>query len=170
MPSMSENSTHSGSGTRPRRSNTAGDSPTYHTLIIDDEEDVRELLEYMLEQQKFTVRTVEEGEKGLEILRREDDETDVVLLDISMPGMGGFETLEEMQNLEDPPLTIILSSTSTEDYQVRAFEHGAVDYITKPFSPAVLVARLKRHLEREREGEPEPMPDPWVSAEEKSDC
>jgi DNA-binding response OmpR family regulator len=142
--------------------------PTCQTLIIDDEEDVRALLEYMLEQQKFRVRTVEDGERGLEILRRQDDETDVVVLDISMPGRGGFETLEKMQNLEDPPLTMILSSTSTEEYQVRAFENGAVDYITKPFSPAVLVARMKRHLEREMEGEPEPMPDPWVSALDKS--
>lgn len=164
---MSESRDQPTPNVRAGQSNPGDERPPYTTLVIDDEDDVRELLEYLLEQEKFRVRTAADGEEGLERLQREDDETDLVLLDISMPGMGGFETLKRIQNLEDPPLTVILSSTGTEDHQVRAFENGAVDYVTKPFSPVVLVARLNRHLEREADREPTAMPGPWISATEK---
>lgn len=140
--------------------------PPYNTLIIDDEEDLRDLLEHMLEGDAFTIETASSGREGLAVLESNEDETDLVILDLSMPDIGGFETLNEIRSLGNPPLTVILSSTDSEEYQIRAFESGAVDYVTKPFNPVVLIARLKRHLRREPDRKYDPLSSPWVSGRE----
>lgn len=134
-------------------------------LVIDDESEVRQLLEHLLDRDAFQPETVEGGQEALDYLETASEIPDVVLLDISMPDMDGFEVLQQIQELDDPPITLVLSSQDSEESTVRAFELGAVDYITKPFSTAVLISRLNRHLERERT-DCNPFRDPWVPATE----
>lgn len=141
-----------------------GDQPST-VLIIDDESEVRQLLEHLLDRDAFEPETVEGGEEALEYLDNASENPDVVLLDISMPDMDGFEVLQQIQEMDDPPMTLVLSSQDGEAAKLRAFELGAVDYITKPFSTAVLVSRLNRHLERERT-DCDPFRGPWVPATE----
>lgn len=138
---------------------------TYRVLIIDDESDVRRLLEHLLDSDAFEPETAANGREGLEYLRDESQNLDMVLLDISMPNMDGFEVLQQIQDIEDAPLTLVLSSQDRDEAKIRAFELGAVDYVTKPFSSAVLVARIKRHLARSEDGR-DPFRGPWVRATE----
>lgn len=134
-------------------------------LVIDDESEVRQLLEHLLDRDAFEPVAVEGGQEALDYLENANENPDVLLLDISMPDMDGFEVLQQIQDLDDPPMTLVLSSQDSEGAKVRAFELGAVDYITKPFSTAVLVSRLNRHLERERT-DCDPFRGPWVPATE----
>lgn len=139
--------------------------PPYSVLVVDDETGVRKWLKYLLEQETFDVETVPTGGDAVERLESGNRTVDLVVLDIGMPGMSGFEALRAIRRLGDSPLVVVLSAHDGEEYQVRAFENGAVDYVTKPFSSAVLIARLKRHLEREF-GESGGLPEPWISGEE----
>lgn len=139
----------------------------YRVLVIDDESDVRQLLGHLLDREAFEPETAASGQEGLDRLRENPGGFDVVLLDISMPNLDGFEVLQQIQDLEDAPMTLVLSSRDRDEAKIQAFELGAVDYVTKPFSTAVLVARLKRHLDRKTDG-PESFHSPWVSALELS--
>lgn len=141
-----------------------GDHPST-VLVIDDESEVRQLLEHLLDRDTFEPKAVEGGQEALEYLETASENPDVVLLDISMPDMDGFEVLQQTQEMDDPPMTLVLSSQDSEGAKVRAFELGAVDYITKPFSTSVLVSRLTRHLERERT-DCDPFGGPWIPATE----
>ncbi|WP_161945902.1 response regulator transcription factor [Halalkaliarchaeum desulfuricum] len=120
----------------------------YRLLVVDDQTAIRDLLEHRLETEGFDVETVSDGRSALDQLREEGTAFDAVVLDVSMPNMDGFETLRRIQNLDRPPLTMMVSGRKSEREQIRAFELGAVDYVTKPFKPRVLVVRLESHLDR----------------------
>lgn len=137
-------------GTNERRKNAG-----YRLLVVDDKTAIRDLLEHRLETDGFDVETAPDGQAALERLRESGSRFDAVVLDVSMPNMDGFETLRRVQELPRPPLTVMVSGRSSEREQIRAFELGAVDYVTKPFKLRVLVARLKSHLDRERRRVPE---------------
>ncbi|MFT5285581.1 MAG: two-component system alkaline phosphatase synthesis response regulator PhoP [Planctomycetota bacterium] len=118
-------------------------------LVIEDEPDIVELIQYWLEREGYVVLTAMDGEKGLaEALRHEPD---LILLDVMMPGMDGLEVcrhLREAKATENTPL-IMLTARSEETDVVVGLELGADDYVTKPFSPRQLVARVRAHLRRE---------------------
>ena len=122
----------------------------YRVLVVDDQTSIRDLLEHRLETEGFDVETVPDGQAALEKLSGADGQFDAVVLDVSMPNMDGFETLRRIQRLDRPPLVVMVSGRTSEREQIRAFELGVVDYVTKPFKPRVLVARLRSHLDRER--------------------
>lgn len=122
----------------------------YRVLVVDDQTSIRDLLEHRLETEGFDVEAVSDGRGALEVLAGEERRFDAVVLDVSMPNMDGFETLRRIQRLERPPLVVMASGRTSEREQIRAFELGVVDYVTKPFKPRVLVARLRSHLDRER--------------------
>lgn len=130
--------------------NERGGEPGYRVLVVDDQTAIRDLLEHRLETEGFDVETVSDGRAALERLREGSFDPDAVVLDISMPAMDGFETLRRIQGFDRPPLVVMVSGRSNEREQIRAFELGAVDYVTKPFKLRVLVARLKSHLDRQR--------------------
>lgn len=134
-------------------------------LVIDDESDVRRLLEHLLDGDEFEPTTAESGREALDYLAEAEQRPDIVLLDIAMPDMDGFEVLRRIRDMKDAPKVVVLSAQDREEAKLRAFELGAVDYVTKPFSAAVLVARLKRHLER-TQAERDPFCGPWVRATE----
>jgi len=135
------------------RGSSRGIEPPYTVLAVDDDESIRSLLVHYLEEQVegFVVETASNGRAALETLRGDDVDVDAVLLDISMPEMDGFETLDRIQEEGHDVVVIVLSGRDGEEEQLQAFDLGALDFVKKPFSPEVLTARLKLNLAREAE-------------------
>ena len=114
-------------------------------LVIDDEDLVCRLLEAMLVPEGFDVALAHDGTEGLEKVK--ESSPDLILLDIKMPGLNGFEVLRIVREQYDIPvimLTAVREVTSVRD----AIDVGADDYVTKPFNKAVLLARIKAKLRR----------------------
>jgi serine phosphatase RsbU (regulator of sigma subunit) len=119
-------------------------------LVVDDVEANRDLLARRLRQQGHVVATAENGRRALEAL--EGEEFDLVLLDIMMPELDGFQVLERLQADSDRrhiPV-IMISAVDQMDSVVRAIEMGATDYLTKPFNAVLLKARVEATLEKKR--------------------
>jgi len=115
---------------------------------VDDEEDIRELVRYNLEKEGFEVFTAESGERALELIRSK--RPDLVLLDLMLPGMDGFEVCRILKRNEETyqiPI-VMLTAKGEESDIVSGLELGAEDYITKPFSPKVMTARVRAALRR----------------------
>ena len=120
----------------------------YKILLVDDEPDVLEFIEYNLKREGYTVYVTQNGKDAIKKAKEVDPH--LILLDVMMPEMDGIETCEEIR--KDPGLqdTIIAFLTARgEDYsQIAGFEAGGDDYITKPIKPKVLVSRIKALLKR----------------------
>jgi DNA-binding response OmpR family regulator len=116
-------------------------------LIVEDDEHMAYLLGYLAEKERFAVERIGDGRKALERIDR-GDAADLVLLDVMLPYTDGFELLERLRSHESWKKTpvIILTSRTREHDAVRALSLGADDYLTKPFSPAELVARIRRRI------------------------
>jgi two-component system, OmpR family, alkaline phosphatase synthesis response regulator PhoP len=117
-------------------------------LIVDDEDDIRTLLQYNLEKEGYSVETAENGETALKIVGT--FKPDLVLLDVMMPGMDGIEVCETIRSNESYKNTLICFLTArSEDYsQIAGLEAGADDYVSKPIRPKVLISRIKAMLRR----------------------
>jgi len=115
-------------------------------LVVDDEETVRNLLRRTLEDIGYNVLAVSNGEEAL--VRMEQQEFEVVLLDIKMPGMSGIEVLAKITT--DWPDTCVIMATAVSDVQtaVESMKMGAYDYITKPFNRDDLVHKVQRAIEK----------------------
>ena len=122
--------------------------PKGRILIIDDEKDIIELVRYNLEQEGFQVTGALDGESGLNNAIREMP--DLVLVDLMLPGMDGLEICRSLRaDKRTAPIPIImLTAKSGESDRVVGLELGADDYVTKPFSPRELAARVKAVLRR----------------------
>ncbi len=117
-------------------------------LVVDDEEDVLELVRYNLDKSGYQVETASSGEEALAKARRKLP--DLVILDLMLPGMDGLEVCKKLKNdakTEGLPI-IVLTAKGEESDIVTGLELGADDYVTKPFSPKVLIARVRRILRR----------------------
>jgi two-component system OmpR family response regulator len=112
-------------------------------LVIDDDRRVLELLQISLTQNGFRVATAGTGEEGLELVRK--DAPDLVILDLRLPKKTGFEVCAALKSSKDTAqIPVIMVSASAEvDSRLQGLMHGADDYLTKPFSFAVLLARLR---------------------------
>ena len=117
-------------------------------LIVDDEEEIRDLLSYNLKKEGFEVFEAEDGKAALVFL--EKNAVDLILLDVMMPGMDGIEVCEKIRLLPNHENTIVCFLTArNEDYsQIAGFEAGADDYISKPIRPRVLISRIQAILRR----------------------
>ncbi|MGV7220048.1 MAG: response regulator [Nitrospinales bacterium] len=116
--------------------------------IIEDEEDIAKLIIYNLSLEGYKVGHFETGEDGLNAII--NDLPDLVLLDLMLPGMSGFQICREMKSnpkAKNIPIIMVTAKGEEEDI-VKGLELGAEDYITKPFSPKVLIARVKTSLRR----------------------
>jgi DNA-binding response OmpR family regulator len=120
-------------------------------LLIDDSETARATLTDRLEKSGYAVTSAADGREGLR--RLYDTHPDVVLLDVVMPGIDGWKTLELIRDVSEVPV-IMLTSRDTELERVRGLRGGADDYVGKPFSPSELTARIEAVLRRAREKEP----------------
>jgi len=119
-----------------------------HLLVVEDEEDLRELLVYNLARDGFRVTAVETGEQGL--LKAGQEQPDLIVLDLMLPGVDGLEVCRSLKAHPDTawiPI-IMLTAKGEESDIVSGLELGSDDYITKPFSPRVLIARIKAVLRR----------------------
>lgn len=120
-------------------------------LIVEDEEDILELVKYNLAKEGYQVITVSTGEDAIKTVTAKLP--DLVLLDLMLPGMDGFEVCKSIKNnSKTSHIPIVMLTAKGEDADiVTGLELGADDYITKPFSPRVLVARLKTVLRRKKD-------------------
>jgi DNA-binding response OmpR family regulator len=114
-------------------------------LVIDDDETVRLLVRRLIEHAGGEVAEAEGGQEGLRALY--DARPHIVVLDLLMPGLDGWQTLERIRQITDVPV-VMLSARADELEKVRALRAGADDYVTKPFGAQELLARLQAHLRR----------------------
>ena len=124
-------------------------------LIADDETELREMLRAYLTAEGFTVLEAANGPDTIEIAQKESP--DLVVLDVGMPGLDGFEVLQRIRSRSDVPV-IMLTARSEETDRVIGLTAGADDYVTKPFSPRELSARIKAVLRRGRREDPDEAP------------
>ncbi len=117
-------------------------------LIVEDELRIRFLLRDYLTKDDFNVFEASNGEEGLFVFSTQ--KIDLVILDIMMPVMDGLTMLEKLREVSTVPV-ILLTAKSEEDDKLLGYDYGADDYITKPFSPKVLIAKVKALLKRSRE-------------------
>jgi two-component system, OmpR family, alkaline phosphatase synthesis response regulator PhoP len=124
-------------------------------LIVDDEAPIRELVRYNLEKEGYSTVSAENGTEALRLARSENPS--LVILDLMLPDMGGLDVCRVLKNdTKTMAVPIIIVTAKTEDADIVAgLELGADDYVTKPFSPKVLIARIKSVLRRmENTGRP----------------
>ena len=115
-------------------------------LVVDDEEDLREILKFNLESEGYLVDTAPSAEEALKMLT---EEYDLILLDVMMGGMSGFKIAENLQkDLHTPTPIIFLTAKDTENDMLTGFNIGGDDYISKPFSIKEVSARVKAVLKR----------------------
>lgn len=117
-------------------------------LLVDDEPDILEFLQYNIEKEGFETVTATNGKEGIEQAIKHLP--NLILLDVMMPGLDGIETCQQLREREELNDTVIAFLTArSEDYsQIAGFEAGADDYISKPIKPKVLVSRIKALLRR----------------------
>src|SRR5918999_4173728 len=117
-------------------------------LVVEDEPDIRKLVQYNLAQERFKVLEAEDGEQALKIVQR--DRPHLLILDLMLPGLSGIELCRILRDCTDTAKLPILMLTAKagETDRVLGLEMGADDYLTKPFSPRELVARVRAILRR----------------------
>lgn len=117
----------------------------FKILIIEDEKNISEIVAKYLEKEGYTTLIASDGIEGLALFR--DSNPDLVISDVMMPTIDGFEVLREIRLISDVPV-IMLTAKQEEVDRLKGFENGADDYVTKPFSPKELVRRVMVMLKR----------------------
>lgn len=120
----------------------------FNVLVVDDEEEFRDLTAKRLEKRGLKVKTAENGEKALEIL--EHSYTDVVLLDVKMPGIDGIETLRRIRIMKPLVEVVLLTGHASVDSGIEGMKLGAFDYLMKPIDLDPLLEKLSDAYEKKR--------------------
>ncbi len=121
----------------------------YKALMIEDHKEVRGFVKEYFDHKEIEVIEAQNGYEGLALL---NNTIDIVLLDIMMPGIDGYEVCKQIRNQYDT-LIIFISALSEDENQLKAYEYGADDYITKPFKPSLLYAKCLALLKRNKKVE-----------------
>ena len=126
--------------------------PKPHILVVEDEEDILELVSYNLQKEGYQITRAMSGEKALQSV--EDDPPQLILLDLMLPEIDGLEVCRRLKrDPETGTIPIVMLTAKGEESDIIAgLEMGADDYVTKPFSPRVLIARVRAVLRRQRRG------------------
>ena len=119
---------------------------TKKILIVEDEESIRKFVRINLEREGFTVIEAETGEKALEIAQSQD--IDIVVLDIMLPGIDGYQVCKELRSRYSTIGIIMLTAKSQDVDKIMGLEYGTDDYMVKPFNPIELVLRIKSLIRR----------------------
>jgi DNA-binding response OmpR family regulator len=125
----------------------ARSTTNFNVLIVDDLPENIKVLGNSLQNENYRISFATQGQQAIEMALKND--IDLILLDIMMPGMDGFEVCRELKKINHTrqiPIIFITAKTEKEDI-IKGFESGAVDYVTKPFNAAELSARVQTHLE-----------------------
>lgn len=115
----------------------------YRILICDDEQPIIDLLKLYLHDETYSIFEANDGVQALDMLKKED--IDIILLDIMMPKLNGLDLIKQIRDGFDKPILIISARTSLSD-RLLAYDIGADDYITKPFEPLEVLAKVKARL------------------------
>ena len=116
-------------------------------LIVDDESRMRKLIKDFLKQKDYNILEAEDGEKAIQIFEEEKDKIKLILLDVMMPKLDGWSVLRQIRQESKVPI-IMLTARGEEQDELFGFELGVDEYIAKPFSPKILVARVDAILKR----------------------
>ncbi len=117
----------------------------YNVLVVDDDKEIVGAIEIYLKKEGYKILKAYNGNEALKIIQ--ENEIHLIILDIMMPEKDGIETLEEIR--KDKSIPVILLSAKSEDYdKIGGLNSGADDYITKPFNPLELIARVNSNLRR----------------------
>lgn len=117
----------------------------YNILVVDDDKEIVGAIEIYLKKEGYNILKAYNGKQALKVIQ--ENEIHLVILDIMMPEKDGIETLEEIR--KDKSIPVILLSAKSEDYdKIGGLNSGADDYITKPFNPLELIARVNSHIRR----------------------
>lgn len=117
-------------------------------LIVDDEARMRKLLKDFLLQKNYQILEAEDGEKALQVYKENQNKINLILLDVMMPKLDGWSVLRQIRQEDKAIPIIMLTARSEEQDELFGFELGVDEYITKPFRPKVLVARVEAMLKR----------------------
>lgn len=116
-------------------------------LVVDDEERMRKLIKDFLAVKGFSMLEAEDGEKALQVYEENSQKIDLILLDVMMPKLDGWSVLRQIRQTSKVPI-IMLTARGEEQDELFGFELGVDEYISKPFSPKILVARVEAILKR----------------------
>ncbi len=116
-------------------------------LIVDDESRMRKLIKDFLEKKEFKILEAVDGEDALNVFKENEDKINLILLDVMMPKLDGWSVLRQIRQTSNVPI-IMLTARGEEQDELFGFELGVDEYIAKPFSPKILVARVEALLKR----------------------
>ncbi|MBG0765239.1 MAG: response regulator transcription factor [Tissierellales bacterium] len=116
-------------------------------LIVDDDKDIRNMIKIYLKNENYNVFTAENGEEAIKIT--DNNKIDLIILDIMMPQMNGTETCMKIREKHKMPIIFLTAKTEDQD-KITGLSAGGDDYITKPFNPLELIARVKANIRRVR--------------------
>ncbi len=119
-------------------------------LIVDDEARMRKLVKDFLQKKDYTVLEVADGEEALQVFAENENKISIILLDVMMPKLDGWSVLRQIRQTSKVPI-IMLTARGEEQDELFGFELGVDEYISKPFSPKILVARVEAILKRTRD-------------------
>jgi DNA-binding response OmpR family regulator len=116
-------------------------------MVVDDEQDLREMIELMLHKEGFEIKT---AENGLDLLNKIDDfQPDIITLDVMMPGLTTKEILDKLEEKKTKPKIILLTVVRySEEEKQKLYQKGIVDYVTKPFELSTLINTIHNHVLR----------------------
>jgi len=115
-------------------------------MVVEDEESIRKFIKINLDREGYAVYEASSGEEALEIVQNE--QIDIAILDVMLPGIDGFEVLKELRNKYPKMGIIMLTAKSQDTDKIMGLEYGSDDYMTKPFNPAELILRIKSLIRR----------------------
>ncbi|WP_374020948.1 response regulator transcription factor [Paenibacillus thiaminolyticus] len=136
----------------------------YHILVIEDDQEILELIKQFLLSQRYRVEVASDGIEGMKQFHKQS--FDLILLDVMMPSLGGFEVARMIRNQSNVPI-ILLTALEEEQDQLKGFDLGIDDYITKPFSFHVLIRRVEAVLRRSKD---QSAGNPLIFKEIQVDC
>ena len=122
-----------------------------HILVVDDEELIRAVIKNYLDTEAYTYDEADNGEEAVKLV--ENNNYDLIIMDIMMPKMDGYEAVKKIKAINKNIPVIMLSARKEEEDKLQGFDYGIDDYVTKPFSPKELMARIKAVTKRtDKEG------------------
>lgn len=123
--------------------------PSHCILVVDDEQRMRKLVKDFLKAKGYSILEAEDGEKALEVFEENKNKIELILLDVMMPKLDGWSVLRQIRQESKIPI-VMLTARGEEQDELFGFELGVDEYIAKPFSPKILVARVEAILKRTR--------------------